>query len=243
MTLNPQSVHNSTRNLSSVEIDADQSAKPSAIANALQEAARLHADRLGWGVETLHERKKYWVLSRIHVKWAARPKYAQELTITTWPKGTHSMYALRDFLGSVNGETILKATSSWALLDAQTGRPGSVDELSELFKERANDHAIEEPAERIQIPTEYHKQMEVIPIYTDLDIIGHVNNARYLDWAWSAVSSETRKATTGWTVNYLREVREGEKISLKVGSTEGFEVVVGYSENQKLAFVVAFHLD
>lgn len=238
-----ESVHISTYSLSSVDIGADKHAKPSALANALQEAARAHAHELGWGVETLHEKQKYWVLSSIQVDLVARPKHAESLSVQTWPKGTHGIFALRDYVARIGESEVLRATSSWALLDAQTGRPTSVSGLSDLFMERRGIHAIEVPAKRISIPTSFHSERKISPIYTDLDEIGHVNNARYLDWAWSELTSDHRKHTTGWTVNYLKEVREGQNLTLKTSLEDGRCVCIGIREDDKPAFVVEFQLD
>lgn len=242
MTHKPESVHLFTSRLSSLDIDAGHRAKPSAIANVLQEAAREHADKLGWGVETLHEKKKYWVLSRIEVTLNSRPAHAQVVSMTTWPKGTHGLFALRDFSGTVNGQEFLRATSSWAMLDALSGRPLPVDDLSDLFMERKEEHALKEPARRIFMPEDFRTERKMIPVYTDLDEIGHVNNARYLDWAWSELSQQERKATTGWTVNYLKEVREGQTLNIKTGEIDNEIVVTGIREDDKPAFLVSFHL-
>lgn len=237
------SLHDYSTELSSIEIGADLRVKPSAIANALQEAARKHADSLGWGVETIQQKKLYWVLARTRVEIAKRPGYASKITIHTWPKGTAGRYALRDFEGSANQRDFLKATSSWLLVDALTGRPASVDQLSELFNERANEHAIETPAEKITIPEKFDGELVVEPLYSDLDVLGHVNNARYLDWAWSAVPEDIRMRTKGWTVNYLKEVKAGQTMTVKARTTPSEATVVGFNKNQKPAFLVSFHIE
>ncbi|NVK27321.1 MAG: hypothetical protein HWE14_04705 [Flavobacteriia bacterium] len=238
-----ESVHISTYSLSSVDIGADKRAKPSALANALQEAARAHALKLGWGVETLHEKQKYWVLSAIQVSLKARPKHAETLTVQTWPKGIHGIFALRDYVATIDNSEVFRATSSWALLDAKSGRPTSVTDLSELFMERQNVHSIETPAKRIAIPSSFDAEREISPIYTDLDEIGHVNNARYLDWAWSALEPEHRNRISGWTVNYLKEVHEGQNLILNTAFESDRCVCIGIREDNKPAFVVEFQLD
>lgn len=224
-----------------MDVGADGRAKPSAIANALQEAAREHAHHLGWGVETLRTKRKYWVLSRIHIQLDSRPKHAEVIEVTTWPKGTTGLFALRDFIGKVKGETVLKGTSSWALLDASSGRPTSVEELSDLFTERKDEHALDEPAVKITAPKSFYSERLIAPLYTDLDEIGHVNNARYIDWAWSGLKNEDRRKVTGWTVNYIREVKEGQPLKLRIGQIESEAICVGQIEN-KPAFIVSFSL-
>lgn len=242
MTKNSHSLYSFNTQLTSIEIGADLRVKPSAIANALQEAARKHADHLGWGVEALQTKKQYWVLARTRVELSKWPGYASEIEISTWPKGISGRYALRDYTGNSNGVEFLKATSSWVLMDAVSGRPSPVDDLSELFIERADEHALSVPANKVALPDAFTSSIQIEPLYSDLDVLGHVNNARYLDWAWSAVSDEVRKKTTGWTVNYLKEVRAGQTLTVRVSTQDNACVVVGFLENQKPAFLVSFSI-
>lgn len=238
-----ESLYKGEFTLNSLDIGADLQAKPSALANCLQEAARLHAHGLGWGIETLQERQRYWVLSRTHVELVRRPAHSETLEVHTWPKGTHGLFALRDFEVFEGGQCVLKATSSWALLDAKSGRPTSVEDLSEAFTERRGIHAIETPADKVVLPNSYRDERVIQPMYTDLDVIGHVNNARYLDWAWSALQPNERKHVTGWTINYIKEVREADVLTLKTQYEENRVVCAGIRKDDKPAFVVAFHIN
>lgn len=223
-----------------MDVDTKGRAKPSSIANALQDAAREHADVLGWGVETLKTRMKYWVLSRIRVELDVWPGYGQHVEIETWPKGTSGRFALRDFVMRMDGVEVGKVTSSWALLDAKTGRPLSVDDLAEEFMLLKDRHALENPAQKVESGSEPVRQQTLTPMYHDLDIVGHVNNARYLDWAWSAVSPEIRRGVQGWTVNYNREVRDGGEVRLSTYERGDHTVVSGDLEGDKRAFAVSF---
>ncbi len=180
------------------------------------------------------------MLSRIHVEIKKRPQHSDgHLSLKTWPKGITRLFALRDFEGYINGEQILKATSSWAILSGETDRPSSVEELSSLFTERENEHAIKDPASKVIIPEEFKQRVSIQPVYMDLDEVGHVNNARYLDWAWNVVPAEYRKRLSGWTVNYIREIREGQVLSLQSKISEQACTVVGFLQD-KPAFAISF---
>jgi acyl-ACP thioesterase len=52
--------------------------------------------------------------------------------------------------------------------------------------------------------------------YTDLDVNGHMNNCRYLDWVADALPGTFHEAhrVSEFTVNYLSEAREGEVLQL-----------------------------
>ena len=59
--------------------------------------------------------------------------------------------------------------------------------------------------------------------YTELDVNGHMNNTRYLDWAQDLLPSQFHREhlPLEFTVCYLSEVREQEEIQLHWELKEG----------------------
>ena len=62
----------------------------------------------------------------------------------------------------------------------------------------------------IEQVTEYH------PVYTDLDVNGHVNNTRYADWLCNALGIDLMKEYEPESIilNYNHEVLPGQKVML-----------------------------
>ena len=59
--------------------------------------------------------------------------------------------------------------------------------------------------------------------FSDLDLNGHMNNCRYLDWVGDTLPSsfhETHRVSE-FTVNYLSEAWEGEALRLQFQLTDG----------------------
>ena len=58
--------------------------------------------------------------------------------------------------------------------------------------------------------------------YSLLDINGHMNNTRYLDWVNDLLPSAYHRGheTCEFTVCYLSEAREGERLDLRYGLSE-----------------------
>ena len=54
------------------------------------------------------------------------------------------------------------------------------------------------------------------PVYSELDINGHVNNARYADWLCDALGLETMRAYRVRTMrlSYAAEIRPGQEMEL-----------------------------
>ena len=53
-----------------------------------------------------------------------------------------------------------------------------------------------------------------LPVYTDLDVNGHVNNTRYLDWCCNALGIETMRgyAMQHFAVNFNQEILAGQEV-------------------------------
>ena len=80
------------------DTDAAWRLKPASFMNIAQEAAGRHAVYLGFGYDDLIKSNTAWILSRVHVEFVDTPKWREDITLTTWHKGLHRLFFLRDFL-------------------------------------------------------------------------------------------------------------------------------------------------
>lgn len=218
----------------------DNRVRPVAYAEALQEAARAHAATIGWGVEELREKGLYWVLVRLDVAWTDRPEYGSAFTVKTWPKGNDRRYALRDFVMEFNGLPIGKARSSWMLLETG-GKLAAIEEDWSAWG-AANGEAWEGGPEKWIWPETGAVAGPLWLVgYSDLDINGHVNNARYWDWATDAAyhAGANPEEFRSVSAQYLRELRAGETIRAYVIKDET-GCKVSLQQEGKPAFLVWF---
>lgn len=66
------------------------------------------------------------------------------------------------------------------------------------------------------------RDVEAIPVYerlvgySDVDMLGHANNAMYMQWAMDAVDYElaSAKPVKEFTINFNHEIKAGEKVTL-----------------------------
>ena len=93
-----------------------------AMLDCMQEAAGMHADRLGAGIRALMEKGLTWVLVRLHVRCASLPSSGQHVLVSTWPAGRKGIHALREFrlADDPDGEIVRATSASGA---AQRRRP------------------------------------------------------------------------------------------------------------------------
>lgn len=197
------------------EADIYNRAFPRSISNWMQEAARQHADQLGLGVETMISKQQTWLLTRQRAEIVRLPHYGEKVKVTTWPKGFTGYFADRDFLlEDEHGNTLARATTSWAVLDLKTLRPTSDVELPDSFEKNKNLHALETAAEKVHSPNPAILLRKTHVLYSHLDVNKHVNNSQYLNYALDSLGPATFKdyEVAIWNANFLAECKLGDEL-------------------------------
>ena len=206
--------------------DADQKMRlrPSAFLNMAQEAANTHADYLGVGYDTLDETKQAWVMSRMKVEFLRLPMWREVVNLKSWHKGAAGFMFLRDFiLTDGEGEPLVKATSSWLVVDMTTrrlARRGAFVEFATNEEKCIREDVIEEPAQKVVLPEGVKLQRSVTHTasYSDLDMNHHVNNVMYTVWAMDAVGLEVTEELSlkALEINFNNEIRPNDEVELSV---------------------------
>lgn len=225
--------------------DASWRLKPAAFMDLAQEAAGLHAVYLGFGYDDLIKTNTAWILSRVHVEFLDTPKWREDVTLTTWHKGFNRLFFLRDFVLTDNaGKERVKATTSWLVLNLETR---NMVRDPHLIKENGicSDNAIETPADKVRMP----RDLEAVPVaehlvgYSDVDMLGHANNAMYMQWAMDAVDYEitSSRPVKTFTINFNHETKAGETVDIfraGVEKEDGLHVYVEGKLGDASSFVV-----
>ena len=200
------------------DTDASWRLKPVSFMNYAQEMANRHANVLGFGYDDLIASKTAWVLARMNIRFVNLPLWRDNVSLTTWHKGLNRLFFVRDFqMKDAQGNICVEATTSWIVLNLETRRfvrdPKLMDEGTVC-----QDHAIEQPADKVVIPKDIGAEyvMDHVVSYSDVDMLGHTNNAMYMHWAMDAVAYEitSQKPLKEVTINFNREARAGETVSI-----------------------------
>ncbi len=187
--------------------------------NYLQDIASEHAEMLGFGRNDLLERKCFWVLSRIYAEFSDIPAWGDTITVNTWPNGTDSVFAMRNFeITNSQGITIGLANSAWLVVDLGTKRIQRPESLSQLFSipYRHKDGYARIPA-KLKAPENSSSQSQTeakVVSISDLDVNLHTNNVNYLKWVYDTYSLDfvMKKRPVSVEINYLAETVAGDKI-------------------------------
>ena len=184
-----------------------------ALLDAMQEAAGMHAEKLGVGVRELHAKGLTWVLARLHVKVNVIPGAGQSIHIATWPSGRHRLFAVREFrLSDETGNEILRATSAWALMNMETRRPARLDPHLPVFS-RCPERMIADDFLALPLPQRVDHSATFQAVAADIDINNHVNNLVYMDWALRAIPAALScRQPISLEAAFLGEARQGDEI-------------------------------
>lgn len=207
----------------------------SSIAMFFQESAWEHAESCGAGYETLKPYGLLWILYGLKIEVNEFPSWNDKLRVDTWGKKYENLFAYRDFeIYSENGTSpIIKATSSWLLVDAETHRPTRITE--ELRKIPPNEKdAIKEKPGAVNPGKEFNQPEMIRPIhYSDLDIYNHVNNTRYIQFCIDA-SPEIQKNADKirhFDIRFVQETRANE--TLRIRSRQSGNTFIFLGEKQE----------
>ncbi|MEZ5083233.1 MAG: thioesterase [Bacteroidales bacterium] len=193
-----------------------------AIARYLQEAAWHSADQLGFGFETAKEMNQFWVLIKQWIKMDRFPKWKEKIVIETWPRGVNGYWVLRDyFIKDDKGETLGGVTSSWMLINTLTRRPERPVITPEVLPYIGSQLALEGSAPKIEFISQNEKKDSLKVRYSDMDLHGHVNNSRYIEWIFNALSAcGLKNKYSSLQINHLAETVENDILDVVVSDIE-----------------------
>lgn len=213
------------------EVDSSQRLKPTAFMDMAQEMAYQAAAVMKFGYAELIAKNMAWVLSRMRIRFLARPHWGDNLTIKTWHRGAFGPFFVRDFeVLSDEGHRLIEATSSWVVIDIDSRRMAKPEDVLPSEDTACHDFAIETPAGKVMMPRDVEpvlvKTHKVA--YSDIDLVGHTNNVRYVSWALDCMDyGEAGIDVDEVEIVFHHEARPGDEIDLYRAEKEGWTFVEG----------------
>lgn len=230
------------------DTDLNKRLKPAAFLNMAQEAANHHAEYLGVGYDSLNDLQQAWVMSRMRVIFERLPLWRERVNLKSWHKGASGFMFLRDFLLSDSeGETLVRATTSWLVVDMTTrrlARRGAFAEFASDSSKCIAEDVIAEPAAKVVVPEGYvhTKSTTHTASYSDLDMNRHVNNVQYVVWAMDIAGLEVTDSAPlkELEINFNTEVRPNDTVELTLytNPTEATTLFVEGKVEGKNSFII-----
>lgn len=191
------------------DMDPDGRVRLDAVARYLQDAATEDVEETGWGTPD-----HLWVLRSIRVDVPSPLLDDRVLEVTTWGSGLASLAAARRWSISGDAGGSVEVDSVWVHLGPD-GRPARIGEGFDEYRAAAGGRGVSTRLLLSDPPADARRTPWPIRA-TDLDLMGHVNNAAY----WKAVEDrfhggreELRKPYRA-RLDYRHAIDLGERVEL-----------------------------
>jgi acyl-ACP thioesterase len=160
------------------------------LCNLLQLTAAAHSELGGISFSDMQEFNQAWVLSRMRVEISKLPKWKDTVTIKTWINTLENSRSVRALEVYVNGIKVVGSETFWVVINTEKRRPEALALPFEHFEIFPEKKATEKSFSKIQLVDNKEDVFNKVVVLSDLDIVNHVNNVKYLEWCLDFVSSE-----------------------------------------------------
>lgn len=190
-----------------------------------QDGAERDASALGVGIPEMAAGGLVWVLQRLRAEIAELPRFGETFTLVTWPAGAERLLARREFeLTSGDGRALARATSRWVVVDREARKPVRPPEGVRRLVPEARPPALEGPLPDLPARPEafrWEKRFEVLR--RDLDVAGHANNTRYVEWALETLPDAIAEGAEPRLLDivFRREAVRGDVVLARTGPHPG----------------------
>ena len=204
------------------DVNSEGRLKLSALLQYAQQVSGGHSDALGFDWNTLASQDLFWAVLRHRVEIRRLPNAGETVYLETWPiPATRSAYPRAVRAMDSQGNVLFETVSLWVLMhlsNRQMVLPGkSGVDVPGIVRG-------DELAMPGSIPTFDHQDQLLWQVGTqDLDLNGHVNNAKYLDRVEDLLRDTTPRELT---ICYLSEALLGQEITLGVNYVQEGKILV-----------------
>lgn len=181
--------------------------QPAAVLDLFQDAAAEHAQLLGLGFASMSARGMAWVVLRVYYQQLAQPKLFDEVQITTWPHPPGMLDFGRDYrIDAVDGTPLILGSSTWVVIDLQIRKLIPAKEVGFPMNSVREERILPQRLRKLRdFPTE-GESFTLHSRYTDVDLNGHVNNAKYADYMMDALRPGPDGQVESFQLDYHHEV-------------------------------------
>lgn len=165
-----------------------------------------------------------WIITDYDIEVARLPRFAEEITIETEALSYNRLFCYRRFtIYDEAGQGLIHMMATFVLMDRDSRKVHAVEsEIVAPYQSDFDKKLIRGPKyESLNEPVskDYHVR------FYDLDMNGHVNNSKYLDWIFEVMGADflTQYIPKKINLKYVKEVRPGGVITSAVERRSGLE--------------------
>ena len=209
------------------------------LCNLLQLTAAEHSIIGGLSFNDMQAFHQAWVLSRIRVEISALPKWQDKVIVKTWIEDLQGARSVRNIEMYLDGKKIVGATTYWAVFNTQLRKAEPLALPYGHFEIFPEWHATQQSFSKIAMSRETELAATHEVVLSDLDIVNHVNNVKYLEWCLDTVEAKPilQQQLKSLEMNFMRELNWNDAVEIR-RSREEKPVFFSVSKDGKNCFAL-----
>lgn len=186
------------------------------LCNILQLTAGDHAAMGGISFTEMQQFNQAWVLSRMRVEINELPQWRDIVTVKTWIVSLENSRSVRALEMYIGNKKIIGCETFWAVFNTKTRRPEALALPYDHFELYPENHPTLQRVKRIAFSGESTSVKQRTVLLSDLDIVNHVNNVKYLEWCLDLIAPELVLSgkLRSFDMNFMRELALADDVSI-----------------------------
>jgi len=218
--------------------------RPDAAFRFMQEVAGTHSHLLGFSRDELVRNNVVWMIARAHLRIYQYPRLHDVIRANTWygPAGRTTFPRYVEFCDK-DGKAVAAMSTSWILVDIVSRRILLPDKANLNFPPPAPVvPPLPEPGKLRLSRQGQPKEFLRAPLYSDIDVNGHMNNASYVGWIMDLfpLAQHREFRINSLCIGYSAEARPGEQVRMSLYENgNSFEVLGADAQDGRVLFEAA----
>ena len=214
------------------------------LCNLLQLTAASHSEIGGISFSDMQKFNQAWVLSRMRVEITELPKWKDIVTVKTWINTLENSRSVRALEMYVNGKKIVGSETFWAVFNTKNRRPESLSLPFEHFVLYPENKATVKSFSKINTNHDTEIVFEKTVSLSDLDIVNHVNNVKYLEWCLDFVDEKLilNQKIKNFEMNFLKELSLKDQVVIHENLSDQV-MIFSITKDDKTCFALQLNLE
>lgn len=183
------------------------------LCNLFQATAADHAETGGISFSDMQQHEQAWVLSRMRIEIAALPQWRDDIVVRTWINNLENARSYRSLEMHSKAQKISGCHTFWASFNTTSRRPEPLRLPHEHFEKFPERLPTEASASRLVMPSDLQKIGTRRVRRSDLDMVAHVNNVKYIEWCLDEVPAEIVSPSV-IEMNFIRELVLDDRVEI-----------------------------
>jgi len=160
-----------------------------------------------------------WILGGIKIEVERLPLWEEEIRVKTWVVENNRFTSRRDFQWyDQEGNVLVNASTNWILLNTERRRPVSIDSMNFDVTLHPEAKATSSPIANIRTKFENAVASHYSVRYSDLDMVGHMNNTKYIQLFLDYYTPDYHKShkIKSLDINFKNESQYQDELELSI---------------------------